>query len=543
MLALRDNGEPGSLGYPVHLRRIALANGRMDGQSGQGGTPCGKMFDMVVKLRATYTGLAIGGWLLFSPLSQPPSARVASCTARYAPAANTSCLVFDGVLNYGVYGLLPSPLNYYYQSTFGVNSVDAGSQGSWDLAPGGSRDTQASLKRQAEAGGRDSTGAKKPYEIDVTNVSPNHCFIPTVSALGFQYQSMASYQNTGSLPNPYTNLLAGNLICGSETPFDAFYAPPSVNTGHVTVADANASAFLIGELTPRTPTPAFISEPKAICPNSVVSTFTVKHPCTQFDANGQARFPTVYNWTLAGPAVFTATGTQTLTASGNSQDVVSTATSGTVTLTVLAQRAGAAPSTPLTRTLPISGGEILVTNDPDYSRPTAAKAPPASPSFSCSEEVHLLIANLNAPPPYTATITTYRPFGPGTKTYGGFGSVFQWTVNDFDIDIVISAPSACDGAIVQSEPYRVAGCLNRAAKAAPAAYPNPADAVLHLAAPEASDAAGPRTAVLYSAQGREVRHSRPGEAQLPTADLPTGLYYLVVEQDGRLTRSQIRVQH
>ena len=67
--------------------------------------------------------------------------------------------------------------------------------------------------------------------------------------------------------------------------------------------------------------------------------------------------------------------------------------------------------------------------------------------------------------------------------------------------------------------------------------------MLNLAAPETAGASGPRTAVLYGAQGREVRRARAGESQLPTADLPSGLYYLVVEQNGRLTRSQIRVQH
>lgn len=78
----------------------------------------------------------------------------------------------------------------------------------------------------------------------------------------------------------------------------------------------------------------------------------------------------------------------------------------------------------------------------------------------------------------------------------------------------------------------------------PAAYPNPADAVLNLATPETTEAtAAPRTAVLYNGQGREVRRTRKDEALLPTADLPAGLYYLLVEQGGHLTRSQIRVQH
>ena len=47
-----------------------------------------------------------------------------------------------------------------------------------------------------------------------------------------------------------------------------------------------------------------------------------------------------------------------------------------------------------------------------------------------------------------------------------------------------------------------------------------------------------------TAQAREVRRvTAPQTAQLPTAALPEGLYYLVVEQNGYVSRSQIRVQH
>ena len=51
-----------------------------------------------------------------------------------------------------------------------------------------------------------------------------------------------------------------------------------------------------------------------------------------------------------------------------------------------------------------------------------------------------------------------------------------------------------------------------------AAYPNPADAVLHLAASERAAVPASRTAVLYNAQSREVRRTRAGEVQVNTAD-------------------------
>ncbi|MBD2723406.1 T9SS type A sorting domain-containing protein [Hymenobacter armeniacus] len=88
-------------------------------------------------------------------------------------------------------------------------------------------------------------------------------------------------------------------------------------------------------------------------------------------------------------------------------------------------------------------------------------------------------------------------------------------------------------------------CVIIDARPAPAAYPNPADTTLYLAAPATTEArALPRTAVLYNAQGREVRRaSGPAPAELRAAGLPVGLYYLRVEQNGRVSRHQIRVQH
>ena len=128
----------------------------------------------------------------------------------------------------------------------------------------------------------------------------------------------------------------------------------------------------------------------------------------------------------------------------------------------------------------------------------------------------------------------------------------QFNVTDPTHTIRVSAQGICPvGALTAtltrtenfspSCPQRPAG---RSPEPLPAAYPNPADAVLNLAAPEATEAPAPRTAVLYNAQGREVRRSAAAAAtQLPTADLPDGLYYLLVEQEGHLTRHQIRVRH
>ena len=523
MLALRDNGEPGSLGYPVHLRRLALADGRLNGQ-GDFGTPCGKMFDVDISLR---TGNAIVATILstlLSPLSQVPT-RIAACTARYAPGVGTSCTVFEGVINYSIYGY-SFPGGFTYVPLYSRRVIDAGSQGSYDLTPGGFRNTQDGLKRQAEAAGRTAGGREQAYKVEVTNVSPNHCFIPTVSALGFQYQNTANYQNTSSLPNPYTNLLGRDLVCNNEIPFDDFYAPTSNNLEHVT-PDAGAGAFLFRELMPQVATPVFTAAPTVMCPGGSV-TFSVKAECARA---GQPA--TVYDWTLSGSAVFAATGTQTLSGAGNSQVVSATSATGMVTLTVVARRAGAAASTTVTKYIHITDAYSSVT------------APGEVAKF---ETFTAVLDQENTTGPYTWSISpSFKASILNASTANG-PSIRVRANNAGQITITATGGiNACTGAVLPETSTIVTittGGL-RPAESQSAAYPNPADAVLNLAAPEPTEAAvTARTAVLYNAQGREVRRSSARQAmQLPTADLPTGLYYLVVEQDGRVSRSQIRVQH
>lgn len=513
MRALRDNGEPGSLGYPVHLRRLALADGRLNGQ-GDFGTPCGKMFDVDVSLR---TGNAIVATILstlLSPLSQVPT-RIAACTARYAPGAGTSCTVFEGVINYSIYGY-SFPGGFTYVPLYSRRVIDAGSQGSYDLTPGGFRNTQDGLKRQAEAAGRTAGGREQAYKVEVTNVSPNHCFIPTVSALGFQYQNTANYQNTSSLPNPYTNLLGRDLVCNNEIPFDDFYAPTSNNLEHVTT-DAGAGAFLFRELMPQVATPVFTAAPTVMCPGSTAS-FSVKAECTRAGQPG-----TTYTWSVGnGLGIISGQGTPTIRVQAVPGYL------GAVALTVVANRAGYAASTPVTVSVQVAYSSLVIrstivnSNGCSVTRKYTAGVNVTNQQWYLDGDPVGISSSINvvfnqAEPSHTITVTAdgLCPTGSLTAT--------------------VTRRESFGGTRVP--------CGQR--QPAPAAYPNPADAILNLAAPETIEtAATPRTAVLYNAQGREVRRSSTATAtQLPTADLPSGLYYLMVEQNGHVTRSQIRVQH
>lgn len=93
----------------------------------------------------------------------------------------------------------------------------------WDNAPGGTRNSMAQMD------------AVSPPVGDIVALYPNHCFIPTVSALDI---------NTN---DPFYNV-AGDPDLVAHTPFDALYVPPT-NEAHVTVTVDNAP-WLLNELDP-----------------------------------------------------------------------------------------------------------------------------------------------------------------------------------------------------------------------------------------------------------------------------------------------------
>ncbi len=415
--------------------------------------------------------------------------------------------------------------------------------------------------------------------MNVTDVHPNHCFIPTVSALGFQYQSTASYQNTSSLPNPYTNLYTRNLVCDNETPFDDFYAPVMANSGHVTVPDAAAQAFLIRELTPRVATPIFTSAATGICPGGAPSaTFILKRECLRTDANGQTVLPIVYDWTITGSAVFASSGTQTVIGqpiggTGPSQSIISTATAGTVYLTVVARRSGSLPSVPLTRTLEITRGELGIYGMADMRTAAPQREPaPAQPAggpaakgtspaptsdFACpGTTVNLTAVGLNAPLPYSATKTTYRNGNVLTRTtFTVFSAAFSIILHEDPIELVLTGTSSCDGQPVTSAVYAFDGVTCASIAAQVAVYPNPADQYVEVSTrpgkgPPPAPAPGQANrhafqATLYNDRGQPVgaATTQQGLVRLPTAALPGGLYHLNVQQGQQTKRFNLSLQH
>ncbi len=541
MLALRDNGERNSAGYPVHLRRIALANGKLDGQlpgNNADGEPGGTILDVNVYTRfLPGLGAAFISFFGFS-YKTTSFTTIATRNIRFLPQPNASATIFYGLthqtsgLNWGIVGA---------PTKIGAVRVTGGLQGCWDLAPGGLRNTHRQLHDQFEGAGHG-----EPFKVSVTDVHDNHCFIPTISALGFQYQSLASYQSTSNLPNPFTNLLGRDLVCNGEIPFDAYYGPANTNTFHV-MPDNSGLLFLGRELSRTVATPTFAVAPNALCPNSGATTYSVTPECLA-SRPGLAPPGTGYTWVL-GPGLVLVSGQGT--ASVQVQPVAGF--TGTSTVRVVATRTGYAASAPLTLTVHVTRGELELSYY--YGARVAGSAKQAAPeelgnkddadptTASCPAQlVQLQLASLNAAPPYTVTRTTYRNQQPtGTSSYvlNGNATRFAVSVGRTDFSIEVTGTSLCDGLPVTSNSlgFEAIACGQRLA-----AYPNPADATLHLVPPgEATPEAAPVAATLYNAQGRAVR--RVAAAELDTSTLPGGLYYLVTEQRGRAERQQIRVQH
>lgn len=397
-------------------------------------------------------------------------------------------------------------------------STTNSSTGSYDLAPGGWYDTQQKLV----SGGSGSGTSFK-------NVIPNHCFIPTVSALGFQYRSMSSYQNTSSLPNAYTSLLGRNLSCNNETPFDAYYGPTR-NTQHVAGQDAGISAFLGRELAGFSETPVFTTAQPNVCPNES-GTFALPSYC--------GRFPITYAWTLSGNLTF-ANG-QTA-ASGNSQLVRGT-TIGSGRITVVATQQGMAPSAPLVYFVQVGAPEVQGTYTVQNSAPQPIVTDNQVPEGRVAINVTSSVGECN----FYVSSPSFSIIKTGPKSaYFDMGPYSN---------------SQLQGVTVRIEP--TSGCF--ATKSAvfrrPSAYqiaysPNPASEELTVTAIDTDQpATGPASttapsfeAELYDNHGKKVKaekseKSEKGKAKLNVSNLPDGLYNLRAGKGKEAISEHIMVSH
>jgi hypothetical protein len=391
---------------------------------------------------------------------------------------------------------------------------------SYDLAPGGWYD---GLQQVSIAAAGNSNGLTTSFK----NVTARHNFIPTVSALGFQYRNMAGYQTTASLPDPMTVLLGRNLSCNNETPFDAYYGPANRNVQHVEGKDDATSAFLFRELAAVSETPVFTTAQPTVCPNENI-TFALPLYC--------GRFPITYTWTLSGNLIFASGQT---TAIGNSQ-VVRGTTDGSGQITVVATQQGMAPSAPLVYQVRVGSPEVQGTYTAQYSSPRPILTDNQVPEGRINITVTSSVADCN----FYVSSTDFSIIKTGPKSayfdMGPYGNYQR------------------QGVTVRIEP--TSGCFasKNAVFRRPSAYryaysPNPASDELTVTAIETDQpATGPASttapafeAELYNNHGKKVKaeKSEKGKAKINVSDLPDGLYNLRAGKGKEAISEHIMVSH
>jgi hypothetical protein len=183
-------------GYPQQPRLVAIANGSGNG-TGQGFQPAAQI------VRYEYSSFLV------------------DITGNvWAVPAAAGAMIFYGIVDY----LFGTDL----EQTVTVSGTQP-----YDGAPGGWRGTMADM---------DSIAA--PFG-DIVALHPDHCFIPTTSALDLDTPNL--FYDVAADPDPL-----------AHTPFDAIYFP-TVNQEHVHI-DAATATWLLAEIPP---TPSSLPPPGA----------------------------------------------------------------------------------------------------------------------------------------------------------------------------------------------------------------------------------------------------------------------------------------
>ncbi|MDU0371989.1 T9SS type A sorting domain-containing protein [Hymenobacter endophyticus] len=525
MRNLNNNGLPGSFGYPTQVRRVGLANGASSGlMNTQLGSPgaTGLQLDVVRN--------AGNKRRQFFYRSTEPGTQIAA-NMYFGPGAGGMATVFNGEAR--VIVALAKDIKKRVEMRM------TSPHGTYDLAPGSTFDTQYQIQYYT------LTGKQIPgYSYRFSRLAPNHCFIPTVSALAFQYRNLSNYGTIGNLPNPYTDLSSRGLICQDETPFHEYYTYGRANAPHVTL-DAAAQQFVTRALFNVTQPPRFApGNPVSVCPGATIS--------LRLDDCTLPSPRTVYAWSISGPAVFTGSGTTSVADGGQGQSIRHTGGAGTIIVSVIAQRPGAAPAPAATHTITSAAGSDPLTISVDMQGQYRI----------CPYSSVTLQALGRTPGPYTWTRRTIRPTGPTAPlTTTTTSPTLPLLVRYDPIEVTVTAPDPCGGQPLPLGDLTVTPDYdpNTGSHCDPYTYeltPNPSESYLLASTlvageplptgnePEAESPHAFR-AELYNDRGRKVRtqQTRVGQARLDVRDLPAGLYVIRLTRGRQVISRNIRIQH
>jgi hypothetical protein len=190
-----------NIGYPSHLRKIAIANGSGNayGQRKNNKTIFNPG-DQIINWRHRSLGVDIDGY------------------SWAVPDINPSTKIFDG--NIDIIWLA------FWKPDDKSLTVRVSGTHPYDNAPGGTAETMGEMAAH-------KTGGYGTIQSDIYK----HCFIPTISSLAINTSNL--FYNISSDPNIL-----------SKTPFDAIYYPIDKNEDHVFISEACVS-WVMNELVPQ----------------------------------------------------------------------------------------------------------------------------------------------------------------------------------------------------------------------------------------------------------------------------------------------------
>ncbi|MDB5191787.1 MAG: hypothetical protein JWQ96_1350 [Segetibacter sp.] len=202
----RFKGVLNTIGFPQQIRKVAIANGSINGTLT--GTPGMTVLDFQYTFDKNRFFLGRSG--LISRIS-------------FTKSYGASSPIFNYWRRTGL-----------FQSEEVIRGATFNDVCSIDAAPGGTYNTQQQI---AEGLPPKDEQSGQHLTLKVNNLFPDHNFIPTISAL-------AVITGSNDFCQP---LYSRNLVCSNETPFATYYGPINKNMEHVTL-DNDLVAWFKGEL-------------------------------------------------------------------------------------------------------------------------------------------------------------------------------------------------------------------------------------------------------------------------------------------------------
>ncbi len=192
---IRANGLPGSLGYPVNLRKVSLLNGTDNGQQ--------TYWDGAEILRGE-------GKKTFLNI------KVFEINDFFMPATGQNAMVAKNRIAIpGFLSLTIITESYFYTNNNNRGCMDAVQGSTFNATQDVFDGLRAVLNEE---------GVRQSWPV----VRPLHCFIPSISALGFKNSNF-------NWRNAVNNR---NLVCTNEIVFDNYFVP-NRNEDHITLTPAN----------------------------------------------------------------------------------------------------------------------------------------------------------------------------------------------------------------------------------------------------------------------------------------------------------------